>query len=37
MGIRAIDCPELAIPSRLSPKDGMEHDLWLMMLTVRFS
>ena len=37
MGVRAIDCPELAMPSKLSPKDGMEHDLWLMMLTVRFS
>lgn len=37
MGVRAIDCPEMAIPSRLSPKDGMEHDLWLMLLTVRFA
>ena len=35
-GIRAIDCPELAIPSRLNPKDGMDHDLWLMLMTVRF-
>lgn len=36
-GIRIIDCPEVAIPARLSPKEGMEHDLWLMMLTVRFA
>ena len=35
-GIRAIDCPEAAIPSRLSPKEGMDHDLWLMLVTVRF-
>ena len=35
-GIRAIDCPDLAIPSKLRPKADMEHDLWLMLLTVRF-
>ena len=29
-GIRIIDCPISVIPSKLSPKQGMNHDLWLM-------
>ena len=36
-GIRAMDCPEAAIPSKLSPREGMDHDLWLMLVTVRFA
>ena len=35
-GVRIIDCPKAAIPSKLSAKDNMEHDLWLMLLTARF-
>lgn len=37
MGLRVIDCPDAAIPSRLSARDGMDHDLWLMMVTVKFA
>lgn len=35
-GIRVIDCPDAAIPSKLSPKEGMEHDLWLVRITAVF-
>ncbi len=37
MGIRIIDCPDAAIPSKLSPKKDMDHDLWLLQMTVRFA
>ncbi len=37
LGVRAVDVPEEALPSKLSPKKGMDHDLWLMLLTVRFA
>lgn len=36
-GIRALDCPIAVIPDRLSPNANMEHDLWLMRMTVRWS
>lgn len=35
-GLRIEDCPREAIPSKLSPKKNMDHDLWLMMVSVRF-
>lgn len=34
LGLMARDCPEAVIPSKLGPKDGMEHDLWLMKATI---
>ena len=33
-GIRIIDCPISVIPSKLSPKQGMDHDLWLMKAVI---
>lgn len=33
-GILARDCPEAVIPSKLSPKSNMTHDLWLFKATV---
>jgi len=33
-GIRVIDCPMAIIPSKLSPKEGMDHDLWLMKVVI---
>ncbi len=36
-GVRIIDCPDVAIPSKMSARKNMEHDLWLMMVTVRFA
>ncbi|MDO5853327.1 MAG: lamin tail domain-containing protein [Thermoplasmata archaeon] len=35
-GLLIRDCPEVLIPSKLSAKDGMEHDLWLFKATVTF-
>lgn len=34
IGIVARDCPEALIPSKLSAKKGMDHDLWLFLVTV---
>lgn len=36
-GIRVIGIPEAALPSKLSAKSGMDQDLWLVMMTVRFA
>lgn len=33
-GLRVIDCPTALIPSKLSPKGGMDHDLWLFKVTI---
>ncbi len=33
-GIRVIDCPMLIIPGKLSPKSGMEHDMWLIKMNI---
>ncbi len=35
-GIRVIDCPAIVIPSKLSPKSGMVHDLWLLKVNVEW-
>ena len=35
-GIRIIDCPLEIIPSKLSAKRGMDHDLWLFRLNVEW-
>ncbi len=35
-GVRIMDCPSVVIPSKLSPKNGMVHDLWLFKLTVEW-
>ena len=35
-GIRVIDCPAIIIPSKLSPKSGMVHDLWLLKVNVEW-
>jgi hypothetical protein len=35
-GIRVIDCPLELIPSKLSPKRGMDHDMWLIKMTVEW-
>ncbi len=35
-GIRFIDCPIEGIPSRLSPKSGMDHDLWLIRVSIEW-
>ena len=35
-GIRIIDCPKEIIPGRMSPKAGMEHDLWLFRVNVEW-
>ena len=36
-GIRVADCPKELIPSKMSPRKNMDHDLWLMMATVKFA
>jgi len=33
-GMRFIDCPTAAIPARMSPKSGMNHDLWLIRMNI---
>ncbi len=33
-GLRVVDCPTALIPPKLSPKNGMDHDLWLFKVTV---
>lgn len=33
-GLKIIDCPTALVPAKLSPKSGMEHDLWLFKVTV---
>ena len=35
--IGALDCPYEVIPSKLSPNRNMEHDLWLMRVTVTWA
>ena len=35
-GLRITDCPTEAIPSKMSARKNMDHDLWLIMVTVRF-
>ena len=35
-GIRIIDCPALIIPSKMSPKSGMEHDMWLIRVNIEW-
>ena len=35
-GIRFIDCPMEGIPARLSPKNGMDHDLWLIRAVIEW-
>jgi len=35
-GVRVMDCPGVVIPSKLSPKAGMTHDLWLFRLTLEW-
>ena len=35
--IGALDCPYEIIPSKLSPNRNMEHDLWLMRVTVTWA
>ena len=35
-GIRIIDCPLEIIPSKLSPKKGMDHDMWLIRINVEW-
>jgi len=35
-GVRVMDCPAAVIPSKLSAKNGMTHDLWLFKLTVEW-
>lgn len=35
-GLRVIDCPLELIPSKLSPKKGMDHDLWLFKVNVEW-
>ena len=35
-GIRSIDCPLEIIPSKLSPKKGMDHDMWLIRVNVEW-
>jgi hypothetical protein len=36
-GIRIIDCPLEIIPSKLSPKKGMDHDLWLFRINIEWA
>ncbi len=36
-GLRIADCPKELIPSKMSARKNMDHDLWLMMATVRFA
>ncbi|AMK14239.1 cell surface protein [methanogenic archaeon mixed culture ISO4-G1] len=36
-GIRIIDCPLEVIPSKLSPKKGMDHDLWLLRAVIEWT
>ena len=33
-GMRFIDCPTAVIPARMSPKSGMDHDLWLIRMNI---
>ena len=35
-GIRVIDCPAIIIPSKLSPKSGMVHDMWLIKVNIEW-
>ncbi len=35
-GIRIIDCPLEIIPSKLSPKKGMNHDMWLFRMNIEW-
>ncbi|MDO5853930.1 MAG: hypothetical protein Q4Q62_07845, partial [Thermoplasmata archaeon] len=35
-GLVIRDCPKAAIPTKLGPKEGMEHDLWLFKATIEF-
>ena len=35
-GIRAMDCPVAAVPGRLNPSADMDHDLWLMTVSVTY-
>jgi len=35
-GIRIIDCPLEIIPPKLSPKKGMDHDMWLLRMTIEW-
>lgn len=35
-GIRIIDCPLEIIPSKLSPKKGIDHDMWLIRVNVEW-
>jgi hypothetical protein len=35
-GIRIIDCPLEIIPSKLSPKKGMDHDMWLFRMNIEW-
>ena len=35
-GIRIVDCPAAVIPAKLSPKNGMEHDLWLIRVNIEW-
>jgi len=35
-GIRIIDCPLEIIPARMSPKNGMDHDMWLIKVNVEW-
>ncbi len=36
-GVLARDIPEYILPSRLSPKEGMDHDLWLFRTVITLS
>lgn len=36
-GVRILDCPVALIPPRMNPDEDMEHDLWLLRLSVRFA
>jgi len=35
-GIKIIDCPAAIIPSKLSPKNGMTHDMWLVKVGIEW-
>jgi hypothetical protein len=35
-GVRILDCPTALIPPTMSPKKGMDHDLWLLRMTVEW-
>ena len=35
-GVRILDCPMAIIPGKLSPKNGMTHDMWLIKMNIEW-